>query len=341
MTIPLIGLVFSAAAALATAVFVDLGGARAGLLPPAFAVSIGRRAMGTLLLSFLFAAMFFSIFHAVYEIEVNGTPQDVELHLGQLVFGQAFLLILLGGWYVLGYAGVRAPVPPETLREFDVLDPPDAGLEPLPDAAELEGPPEIAASLEDREALDRAPAVPPPIPIRTQILRRLGLECEDVWGEIRFGVMAGFGAWLFVLLATAALAAIFYSLGLGDVFQLEQPPAGQILWMASQPVAARLLISLMAGVSEELFFRGFLQPRIGMVFSTFLFAISHASYGQPMLLVSVTILSLIYAELYRRRGNVWAAMTAHTLFDAIQLLLVIPAVLKAQETVLGGLGGIL
>jgi membrane protease YdiL (CAAX protease family) len=81
-------------------------------------------------------------------------------------------------------------------------------------------------------------------------------------------------------------------------------------------------------VVEETFFRGFLQPRIGIGLSTCLFAFAHLSYDQPLMLVGITALSLFYGALVRWRRNLWAAIVAHFLFDAIQLLVVIPAILK-------------
>jgi len=42
----------------------------------------------------------------------------------------------------------------------------------------------------------------------------------------------------------------------------------------------------------------------------------------------VTLLSLLYGLLTRWRQNIWPAIVAHFLFDAIQLLVVIPAVLE-------------
>ena len=100
--------------------------------------------------------------------------------------------------------------------------------------------------------------------------------------------------------------------------------------MASEPASGRrrLGLALSAGTVEELFFRGLLQPRSGIVFSTALFALAHLSYGQPFLLLGVTLLSVLYAILVRWRQSLWAAMTAHFLFDAIQMLIVIPSVLK-------------
>ena len=78
---------------------------------------------------------------------------------------------------------------------------------------------------------------------------------------------------------------------------------------------------------EERFFRGFLQPRVGIGVSTLLFVLAHLSYDQPFLLVGVSILSLVFAALVWWRQNVWPAIAAHFLFDAVQLLILIPWVL--------------
>jgi len=125
----------------------------------------------------------------------------------------------------------------------------------------------------------------------------------------------------------ALLVALAVS-ALGGEELLPQAPPAMIPWIAGQPVALRLGIALSAGVVEEVFFRGLLQPRVGIALSTALFALAHAAYGQPFLLVGVTLLSLLYAALVRWRQSVWAAIAAHTLFDAVQLLVVIPSVLE-------------
>ena len=63
------------------------------------------------------------------------------------------------------------------------------------------------------------------------------------------------------------------------------------------------------------------------------FALGHVGYGQPFLLLGVTVLSVIYGLLARWRGNVWAAVVAHTLFDAVQLLVIIPLGIEASGEV--------
>ena len=125
-----------------------------------------------------------------------------------------------------------------------------------------------------------------------------------------------------VVLFALALAALS-----GEELLPQAPPA-VIPWLAARRSCLRLAIAASAGLVEETFFRGFLQPRIGIALSTLFFALAHLSYDQPIMLVGVTLLSLLYGLLTRWRQNIWPAIVAHFLFDAIQLLVVIPAVLE-------------
>ena len=155
---------------------------------------------------------------------------------------------------------------------------------------------------------------------------QVGLAARAPLAEVGVGLVFGVGAGLGVLAGVVALALAVAALG-GQELLPQQPPA-MIPWIAGQPVALRLAIALSAGAVEEVFFRGLLQPRVGVALSTALFALAHAAYGQPFLLVGVTLLSLLYAGLVRWRQSVWAAIAAHALFDAVQLLVVIPSVLE-------------
>jgi len=133
-----------------------------------------------------------------------------------------------------------------------------------------------------------------------------------------------------VLLGIMAIALLLYALGAGDALP-KQPPA-LVPFIAGLPIWVKVLISLSAGVVEEWFFRGFLQPRMGILLSTLLFALAHFSYGQPFMLIGITLLSLVYGLLVRWRQNIWPAIAAHTLFDAVQLLVIVPGVLRWMDT---------
>jgi len=168
----------------------------------------------------------------------------------------------------------------------------------------------------------------------TSLAEQIGLRARRPLSEIGLGLVFGVGAWLVVLAGVVLVALILSALG-GEELLPKTPPE-MIPWIAGRPWWLRLAVALSAGFFEEAFFRGFLQPRVGIPLSTLLFVAAHISYDQPFMLVGVTLLSLLYALLVRWRQSIWAAATAHALFDGVQLLLVIPSVLEVWKVQGGG-----
>jgi len=208
------------------------------------------------------------------------------------LFGLHFLMLAtMGTWFLLGFAVRREPGSAA------------APLEPLP-------------------------AEPPRVPLGRQLLAQFGLLAPSVPREIGVGLVLGLGAWMVVLLVVICVGMVLWALGGAGV--PKQPPA-LVPFIAALPVGVRLSVSLSAGLVEEGFFRGFLQPRIGILLSTAFFALAHLSYGEPFMLIGITLLSLIYAFLVRWRQNLWPAIAAHALFDGVQLLVVVPAVLRLLQ----------
>jgi membrane protease YdiL (CAAX protease family) len=159
--------------------------------------------------------------------------------------------------------------------------------------------------------------------------RQFGLAARSVGKEIGLGLGAGVVAWLLVILALLAAGLAIMALGGEESLPQTAPP--MIAWIVGLPIIVRLAVSLSAGAFEELFFRGFLQPRIGIGLSSLFFVLAHANYEQPLMLLGVGLLSLIFAALVRWRQNIWPAIAAHAVFDAIQLLIVVPLALDFME----------
>ena len=157
--------------------------------------------------------------------------------------------------------------------------------------------------------------------------RQLGLAAHRPAREIGLGLLVGAAAWLAVIAAMLLLAFVLSMLGASWLVPRQAPAT--VLLLASLPWWLRVALSLSAGMVEEVFFRGFLQPRAGVAISTALFVLAHAGYEQPLMLFGVTLLSLCFAALSAWRQSIWAAVTAHATFDAIQLLWVVPNVLEA------------
>jgi membrane protease YdiL (CAAX protease family) len=161
---------------------------------------------------------------------------------------------------------------------------------------------------------------------RVRWREQIGLAARRPLEEVALGAAAGVASWVVAIGAALVVAQLLLAGG-GEELVPKQPPAA-IAWIAGLPLAVRISVALSAGVVEELFFRGFLQPRIGLWLSTALFAAAHLSYGQPFLLLGVSILSIVYGLLVRWRQSVWAAIAAHALFDLVQLVIVVPTVFR-------------
>ena len=275
---------------------------RRGLDPPGFRAPL-RRIAASSLVAFCF---YVGIFAALGSIGRQGEVDLSQIAGWQLFSLHALFALTIVGWWTSGFVAVSAPWEP--------------GL-----GAAVVGEPVGLAGSGDRTGSEggRRPA---PISGWRSFAEQLGLRTPDLPRELAVGAVAGVAAWLAVLFVVVLFALVLSALS-GEELLPQAPPA-VIPWLAAQPILLRLAIAASAGVVEESFFRGFLQPRIGIALSTLFFALAHLSYDQPIMLVGVTVLSLLYGLLTRWRQTIWPAIVAHFLFDAIQLVVVIPAVLE-------------
>jgi membrane protease YdiL (CAAX protease family) len=294
------------------ALLLDVLCAARGLLPPGFRIP-WRRALAGVTVALLLAI---AVFAPLGSLGMKTNPEDLSsISTPQLFLLHVLMVITMGVWFLLGFAGEEArPAPPLPAAPLPVSpELKEAGIFPLEPAAPMEP---VAAP----------PPPPPRVPLGRQLAAQLGYLAPSIPREIGLGVLLGIGAWVAVILALMMVAGIAYALG-GENAIPKSPPA-LIPLIAGLPVWVRFLVSLSAGVVEESFFRGFLQPRVGILASTGFFVLAHLSYGQPFMLVGIALLSLIYAFLVKWRQNVWPAMAAHALFDGVQLLVVVPAALR-------------
>jgi membrane protease YdiL (CAAX protease family) len=156
--------------------------------------------------------------------------------------------------------------------------------------------------------------------------RQLGFFTPRPAREAAIGLGLGLLAWPALIACLLLVAGLLFAFG-GENLLPHDPPA-LVVWIAGLPIWLKVAVALSAGVVEEVFFRGFLQPRVGIGVSTLLFALAHLSYDQPFMLVGITVLSLFFSGLVWWRQNLWPAIAAHFLFDAVQLLFLIPWALE-------------
>jgi membrane protease YdiL (CAAX protease family) len=159
---------------------------------------------------------------------------------------------------------------------------------------------------------------------RPPVSEFLALNSKAPLAEAGVGVSLGLIGWALTLLVGVGTALFLSFFGFDGARAI--PPL--VKWIAALPPLQRGLIVLSAMTVEEFYFRAFLQRRIGAVPASILFLLGHAGYGEPLFFVGLLAITTVLASAFRRTGSVWAPILAHGTFDAVQLFIVLPAVLK-------------
>lgn len=160
---------------------------------------------------------------------------------------------------------------------------------------------------------------------RKPVLDFMNLRTDSLARDTAIGLFVGFGGWLFTMTAALTVSLIVQQLGL---LPDDAAPPAMVDYMVNLAIWQKLLIILSAMTVEEFFYRGWLQKRFGLIVSTVVFAISHAGYGQPMFLIGVTAISLVIGVTFYYTRRLWPCIVAHGVFDAIQLLVIVPLITK-------------
>ncbi|HEX3723747.1 MAG TPA: CPBP family intramembrane glutamic endopeptidase, partial [Nitrolancea sp.] len=84
-------------------------------------------------------------------------------------------------------------------------------------------------------------------------------------------------------------------------------------------VGGALLLGISVGLGEEILFRGAIQPRYGIVFTSIVFASLHVQYGLSFTIVGIFLLSIILG-LIRKRISTSASIITHAVFDTLAVL---------------------
>ncbi len=153
-------------------------------------------------------------------------------------------------------------------------------------------------------------------------LAGVGLYLKRDWRQSRerLGLTAMTGQhWVWAGVGLAAVAGLNSGMEWIELHQfpalaLQDAKATQMI-AAHLSLGATIVLGISAGVGEEITVRGALQPRLGLVLSSLLFACGHVQYTWfGVLTVGLLGVSL---GLLRRRTNTTTAMVVHGLYDIL------------------------
>jgi membrane protease YdiL (CAAX protease family) len=131
------------------------------------------------------------------------------------------------------------------------------------------------------------------------------------------------------LLAAAGLTALLlaFDFFVNWTWQEFDPTSYDLLERVSEEifgqlatVAGALMLGLSAGISEELLFRGAVQPRLGLVLTAVLFAVGHLQYGLTVATMEVFVIGLVLG-LVRQRANTTTCILIHAAYNTVGTLL--------------------
>jgi len=145
-----------------------------------------------------------------------------------------------------------------------------------------------------------------------QANRRLGLA-RPTWRTVAAGT--GF---FFLTILVNGLAGVLTEVFQPDTNNEIQQGLEDLTGEFRSPLGA-VAIGVSAGVGEELFFRGALQPKFGLVLTSLCFALLHTNYGISFVTLGVFGMGMIFGFMRLRYGTV-AAMITHALVNFVAVL---------------------
>lgn len=131
-----------------------------------------------------------------------------------------------------------------------------------------------------------------------------------------------------VVISIALIVPIFIVSGIGgaltEFFQPEHlEEIDDVMGEVTRDVAnveGALLLGITAGLGEETLFRGAIQPRYGLIFTSLLFMLIHVQYGFSFVLVGVFFTALILG-IQRTRMNTTCCIITHAAYNFAAVML--------------------
>lgn len=122
--------------------------------------------------------------------------------------------------------------------------------------------------------------------------------------------VAGLGA-IFILLFILGILSL--TLGFNDQNKISEK-------IADLPIYILVFAIFFAPLSEELFFRAFLVPRIGVLFSAFVFGLVHLAYGSVIEVVGVTLVGIILALVFKTSKSITPCILTHMIYNLLSII---------------------
>jgi membrane protease YdiL (CAAX protease family) len=144
-----------------------------------------------------------------------------------------------------------------------------------------------------------------------EALTQLGFSRKNLLRNILIGLF------IFAIILTFELIISLISSASGVEINTN---VGMVLGGA--PLAFLVFASIIGPINEEIFFRGFLTPRIGIFFSAVIFALLHASYDSSFAIevIAAFVFGIIAGYAFKKTKSIYPSLVAHIIINTIAVL---------------------
>ena len=148
-----------------------------------------------------------------------------------------------------------------------------------------------------------------------------GKTLKDIFGGLGltkdklslYIVAIGIGVFFAVLLFDVAVSLFSVATNI-------QLPTNVQMVLAGTPIYFLIFTFLIAPINEEIFFRGFLVPRIGIILSAIIFAVLHLSYLSVSEFAAAFFFGLIAGYVYKKTKSLYPSIVAHMLVNFVTIV---------------------
>ena len=129
-------------------------------------------------------------------------------------------------------------------------------------------------------------------------------------------VLAGLALFFGIVLFSLVLSAFSTATNV-------QLPTNVQAVLAGTPLYFMIFTFLISPINEEIFFRGFLVPRAGIIISAVLFAIVHISYISVSEIAAALFFGLLAGYVYKKTQSLYPSIIAHMIINFITITSII------------------
>lgn len=146
------------------------------------------------------------------------------------------------------------------------------------------------------------------------LLKELGFKRQTLT-EILKKTLLLFGLLLFI---AVVIGFVLNFIGLNDTILVRE----KVLELKAIPwIIAYILVIRIS--SEEVFFRGFLVPKMGVLGSSVVFALAHSFYGSIGEIIGAFALGLLLSVYFKHSKTILPNIFAHCMYDLVVFSLIV------------------